>query len=233
MLQSVDNKIKEDERTLAQQLFRLLSDAIVSGEFPAGSKLSEPLLARRYGVSRGPLREALNRLLERRLVTHSPHVGARVATLSAQVLEEIFIVREALEGMAARQAAERATDENIAALHRAYARRVAATKEGDGPVWRPHDEDFHFLIAQASGNPTLIEMLTKDFYPLVQFYRSRLVNVHGYSARTIAEHRRILEAIEDGDGDLAEMQMRRHIAAARVQWGAVLRNQQQIEEPDE
>src|ERR1700736_964147 len=109
MLESVDNlsKGEEAERTLAQQLFRQISDAIISGDLPAGAKLSEPILARHYGVSRGPLREALNRLQERRLVTRSPHVGARVATLSAQVLEETFVVREALEGMAARQAAEK------------------------------------------------------------------------------------------------------------------------------
>ncbi len=232
MLESVDNLGKGEaaERTLSQQLFRRLSEAIISGELPAGSKLSEPILARRYGVSRGPLREALNRLQGRRLVTQSPHVGARVATLSAQVLEETFVVREALEGMAARQAAERASDEDIAALHRAYARHVAAAREGgDGPVWRSGDEDFHVLIARASRNPTLIRMLTEDFYQLVRFYRSRLVHIRGRGKRTIAEHRRILEAIEDRDGELAEMQMRRHIASARTQWSAALRTQEQTE----
>jgi DNA-binding GntR family transcriptional regulator len=228
MVELVDNMIKgeADGQTLAQQLFRLLSEAIVSGELPAGAKLSEPILARQYGVSRGPLREALNRLLERRLITHTPHVGARVATLSAQVLEETFVVREALEGMAARQAALSATDEDIAALHRAYARHVAAAKEGgEGPVWRSTDEDFHILIARASRNPMLIQLLSEDFYQLIRFYRSRLVHVRGRGSRTLAEHRRILEAIEDRDGELAEIQMRRHIVAARETWSAALREQ--------
>jgi DNA-binding GntR family transcriptional regulator len=150
--------------------------------------------------------------------------------LSAQVLEETFVVREALEGMAARQAAEKANDEEIAALRRAYARHVAAAKEsGEGPVWRSSDEDFHILIVRASRNPTLIQMLTEDFYQLVRFYRSRLVHIRGRGARTIAEHRRILEAIEDHDGDLAEMQMRRHIASARIQWSIALRDQEKAE----
>jgi DNA-binding GntR family transcriptional regulator len=225
MLERVNNPIKDDdERTLAQQLFRRLSDAIVFGELSAGAKLSEPILARQYGVSRGPLREALNRLQEGRLITRSPHVGARVATLSAQLLEETFLVREALEGMAARQAAVHASDEDIAAIHRACARHVAAAKEGgDGPVWRSADEDFHVLIARASRNPTLIQLLTEDFYQLVRFYRSHLVHVRGRGARTITEHRRILEAIEDRDADLAELQMRRHVAAARAVWSAALR----------
>lgn len=232
MLDIVDNHLPEPkaEQTIAEQLFRKLSEAIVSGELPAGSKLSEPILARQYGVSRGPLREALNRLQERRLVTRAPHVGARVAVLSAQVLEETFVVREALEGMAARQAALNASTDDIAALRRAYARHVAAAKEGgEGPVWRSVDEDFHVLIARASGNPVLVRLLTEDFYQLLRFYRSRLAHVRGRGARTVAEHRRILEAIEDRDGDLAELHMRRHIAAARTQLSAALQQQDETE----
>jgi len=214
------------ERTLSEQLFNRLNDAIVSGELRPGSKLSEPALARQYGVSRGPLREAINRLQGRHLVTRTAHFGARVAELSPEILEETFIVREALEGMAARQAAQNCSDDDIAALHRAYARHVSAAKQGgEGPVWRSADEDFHMLIARASGNPMLVRLLTGDFYQLVRFYRSQLVHVRGRGARTVAEHRRILEAIEDRDGELAELHMRRHIAAARAQMSAALRQQ--------
>lgn len=226
MLEVVDNVIKEDEHdpTIAEQLFRRLSEAIVSGELPAASKLSEPILARQFGVSRGPLREALNRLHERRLITRAPHVGARVAALSAQVLEETFVVREALEGMAARQAAQNASHEDITALRRAYARHVSAAREGGvGPVWRSSDEDFHVLIARASHNPMVVQLLTDDFYQLIQFYRSHLVHVRGRGPRTITEHLRILEAIEDHDGEMAELHMRRHIGAARAGWSAALR----------
>jgi DNA-binding GntR family transcriptional regulator len=214
------------DRTLWEQLFRRLSDAIVSGELPPGSKLSEPALARRYGVSRGPLREAINRLQERRLVTRTAHFGARVVELSPQILEETYVVREALEGMAAREAARNCTVDDIEALRRAYARHVAAAREGgEGPVWRTADEDFHVIIARASRNPALIRLLSEDFYQLVRFYRSQLVHVRGRGDRTLAEHRRILEAIEDKDGELAELHMRRHIAAARAQLSATLKHQ--------
>ena len=206
------------DRTLWEQLFRQLSDAIVAGELSPGSKLSEPVLAKRFGVSRGPLREAINRLQERRLVTRTAHFGARVVELSPRILEETYIVREALEGMAARLAALHGGDNNLEALRRAYARHLAAVREGgEGPVWRSADEDFHLIIARASRNPTLISLLTEDFYQLVRFFRSQLVHVRGRGDRTIAEHRRILEAIEDRDGELAELHMRRHIAAARAQ----------------
>ena len=228
MRKTVDNIETEDagDRTLWEQLFRRLSDAIVSGELPPGSKLSEPALARQYGVSRGPLREAINRLQERHLVRRTAHFGARVVELSPQILEETYVVREALEGMAAREAARNCTPDDIEALRRAYARHVAAVREGgEGPVWRSADEDFHVLIARASRNPMLIRLLTEDFYQLVGFYRSQLVHVRGRGDRTLAEHRRILEAIEDKDGDLAELQMRRHIAAARAQLSAALQQQ--------
>src|ERR1700733_2788762 len=95
MLEIVDN-IDEQAghadaaRTLAEQLFRRLSDAIVSGELPPGSKLSEPVLARQYGVSRGPLREALNRLQERHLITRTANQGPRIVKPSAGALAELF-----------------------------------------------------------------------------------------------------------------------------------------------
>ena len=226
---SIVNNITEQEppeRTLSQQLFRRLSDAIVSGDLPPGHKLSEPVLARQYGVSRGPLREAINRLQERHLVTHTAHFGARVAQLSPQILEETFMVREALEGMAARLAAENCSQNDLVQLRRAYARHVEAAKQDcEEPVWRSADEDFHVLIARASGNPMLLRLISEDFYQLVRFYRSQLAQVRGRGARTVAEHRRILEAIEDHDAELAELHMRRHIAAARADLSMALQKQ--------
>ena len=123
-------------------------------------------------------------------------------------------------------AAQNRTGEDIEALRRAYARHVAVVREGgDEPVWRSADEDFHVIIARASRNPMLIRLRTEDFYQLVRFYRSHLVHIRGRGDRTVGEPRRILEAIEDRDGDLAEPQIRRHIVAARDQLSAALKHQ--------
>jgi DNA-binding GntR family transcriptional regulator len=207
------------ERTLAEQLFRQISEAIIKGEFPAGSKISEPALAEQYGVSRGPLREALYRLQERRLITRIPHVGARVATLSKGVLEEIFIAREALEGMAAREAARNRTDEEAAAIRAIHESFLKADKTGKSKpqayIRGTADADFHYLVAQASHNPFLIGLLCDDLDLLLRFYRSQLKNLVGRVPRILVEHGRIVEAIEEQDEDLAELHMRRHIAAAR------------------
>lgn len=207
------------ERTLAEQLFRQISEAIIKGEFPAGSKISEPALAEQFGVSRGPLREALYRLQERRLITRIPHVGARVATLSKGVLEEIFIAREALEGMAAREAARNRTDEEasaIRAIHEGFAQAERTGRSRPQAYIRgTADADFHYLVAQASHNPFLIGLLCDDLDLLLRFYRSQLKNLVGRVPRILVEHGRIVEAIEERDEDLAELHMRRHISAAR------------------
>jgi DNA-binding GntR family transcriptional regulator len=207
------------ERTLAEQLFRRISEAIIHGDFPAGSKISEPALAIKYGVSRGPLREALYRLQERRLVTRIPHVGARVATLSSNVLQEIFIAREALEGMAAHEAARNGTVEEIAAIraiHDSYVRtHEAGVSDPRSYIRGTADADFHYLVAQASHNPTLISLLCSDLDLLLRFYRSRLRDLTGRVPRILVEHARIVEAIEERDSAMAELHMRRHIAAAR------------------
>lgn len=225
--EAVSESTGTSERTLAQQLFRRISEAIIRGDLAAGSKISEPVLARQYGVSRGPLREALHRLEERRLVTRIPHVGPRVTTFSLQMLQEIFGVREALEGMAAHEAARNGTAEEIAAIraaHERYKREQSESSNDAPPSFRlgSADADFHFLVAQASHNPTLISLLCSDLDLLLRFYRSRLRELIGRVPRVLVEHARIVEAIEERDSAMAELHMRRHIAAAREALSALI-----------
>jgi DNA-binding GntR family transcriptional regulator len=208
-----------DEGTLAEQLYRKISEAIVEGELAPGSKISEPALARRYGVSRSPLREALHRLQARRLITRSANHGPRVVKPTTDTLAEIFMVREALEGMAARAAASRASKAEIAAMQAAIAKHTASLEETPGDrksTSEQDDRDFHFMIAQASGSPMLIELLCSELYPLLRLYRGQHAVRLGHNPRAVVEHQRILAAIEDGDAEIAELQMRRHIAAASV-----------------
>lgn len=105
--------IEQEATTIAERVFDSLCDAIVAGDIPAGSKISEPELAKRFDVSRASLRDAIGRLEACNLVTRRPNVGARVVTLSLEELLEIYRVREALEGMAARLAAEQMSGEEL------------------------------------------------------------------------------------------------------------------------
>ena len=210
---------QDDGGTLAEKVYRRLGAAILTGALAPGAKISEPALAREYGVSRGPLREALHRLQERNLITRSANHGARVVRPSPEALAELFVVREALEGMAARLAAVQATDAEIAALRAAVARSANASDAEEtiaADLEEQYDRDFHVAIAQCSRNPMLIDLLCAELYPLLRLYRGMPVGIRPRGRRPVVEHERIVSAIEDRDPDLAEMMMRRHIAAARL-----------------
>ena len=207
--------------TLAEQIYLRLSAAILSGELAPGMKISEPVLARQYGVSRGPLREALHRLQERKLITRSANQGPRIVEPSPESLAELFVVREALEGMAARLAALHASDEQIAQLRRLVAAPVM--QDGaDTDHFGHSDRDFHVTIAQCTANPMLTDLLCAELYPLLRLYRGLPAGVPIRSRRALLEHERVVAAIEDRDADLAELLMRRHIAAARIRREAAL-----------
>jgi DNA-binding GntR family transcriptional regulator len=209
--------VGEESGTLSEHVFRRIQSAIVRGEIAPGSKISEPELARAYGISRGPLREAIHRLEGQRLLVRIPHVGARVVSLSHAELIELYEIRESLEGMACRLAAERMTVEEIDELRRVLDthEQDAAFKAGVGYYQQEGDFDFHYRIIQGSGNRTLTQMLCGELYQLVRMYRIQFSATPNRPRQAFAEHHRILDAIAERDGELAELLMRRHISASK------------------
>lgn len=206
-----------ENQTLADKVCEQIVTAIVVGEIPPGQKISEPELARTYGISRGPLREAIRRLEGLRLIERKPHVGARVVKLSLKELVEIYRVREALEGMACRMAAEFMPDDEIASLRALLDEheRNVEQLEGRSYFQKEGDLDFHYRIVQGSKNSKLLELLGSDLYHLVRMYRYQFSVSSSRPKRALKEHRQIVDAIEARDPELAEMLMRRHISAAR------------------
>lgn len=210
--------------TLADRICEEMKQAIVSGRLAQGAKLNEPVLAREFGISRGPLREAIRRLEGLGLVRHVPHAGARVVRHSLEELVEIYHVREALEGMAARLAASAISAAAVAELYAlldAHERDIAAS-DGQAYVQQEGDFDFHYRIIQAARNHKLTQMLLGDLYHPVRMYRVQASQRAHRPQRALTEHRRIVDALADGDGELAELLMRRHIAGARRSLAAQL-----------
>lgn len=207
----------DDDRLLTDQLFERLSEAIVMGIFAPGAKLSEPRLASQYGVSRGPLREAIRRLEERKLVTRTPRQGARVIVPSIQHALELFAIREVLEGLAARQAALNATKTEIAQLRALLMAHRAEVDDPQTTFYRQEtaNSDLHFFIARIARNQLLFDLSCGEYYTLFRLYRRRHQLVPGRAQRAFVEHERIVDAIAEGDAELAEILMRRHIASAR------------------
>lgn len=215
--------------TVAERLFAELRDAIVRGDLVPGDKLVEPELARQFGVSRGPLREALQRLEARRLVERAPHVGARVASLSFERLIDLYHAREAVEGMACRLATERCAEAELDALEALLDDHAALedVRDGTGYFQKEGDLDFHYRIARASRNALVTQLLCDDLYELMRLYRYKFSAYRGRTPRALAEHRGIVAAMRERDADFAELLMRRHIAGARRNVEAARRRQRE------
>lgn len=205
-----------DNQTLADKVFSELTTAIVRGELRPGSKLSEQALVERYGGSRAPMREAIQKLEARHLVVRIPHAGARVVSLSLSELRDIYEVRLELESMACRLAAQRMSDAEIAELYGLLAEHEAsiAAEQGQSYYQKAGDLDFHYRIIKGSQNSRLHQMLCGELYHIVRMYRYQTSTSARRPLQALQEHQRIVEAIAARDAQLAELLMRRHIQAS-------------------
>ena len=213
----LNNPTRQPLITTADKVFDQIQHAIVEGEIAPGSKISEPELAKQYEISRSTLREALNRLEKCHLIERKPNVGSRVVECTIEGLLEIYVVREALEGMACRQAATNMTDEEIVDMQAMLEQHASAQalKEGTAYYQEEGDLDFHYKVILGSHNQQLINILCGQLYHLVRMYRIQFGMNSPRAPRAFSEHSHIIQAIADRDGELAELLMRRHIGASR------------------
>ncbi|KFZ32011.1 GntR family transcriptional regulator [Pseudidiomarina salinarum] len=214
---SVKSPLWRSPVTSSDRVLLEIQRAIVEGDIPAGSKISELDLARRFDVSRAPLREALARLERCRLIERTPNAGARVVTLSTDGLISLYQIREELEGLACRLAAEQMSDSEIDELRELLDQHLSSqrVREGESYYQEEGDLDFHYRIILGSKNPYLINMLCDELYFLVRMYRVQLGMNGPRVSRAFDEHKAIIQAIANRDGELADLLMRRHISASR------------------
>jgi len=203
---NIENPVTNADRTF----FQLRKD-IVEGVIPAGSKLSETELSTKYQVSRAVIREGINRLATCHLVERKANVGARVVSLTPEGLLQLYQVREALEGMAARLAARNMSDAEIASLQELLDSHFSKVKDDQSYYQEAGDVDFHYRIVTGSKNNHLISVLIDGLYHLVRMYRVQLGMAGPRVSTAFDEHRHVVNAIANRDEELAEMLMRRHI----------------------
>jgi DNA-binding GntR family transcriptional regulator len=205
-------------RSLVDVVTERLEAAIISGELAPGSRLSEQGLATAFGVSRGPLREAIRRLEGRHLLQRTANIGVHVTKLSWRDLTDLLTVREALEGMACRLAAEAMTADELAELASLLDAHGAlqSVQAGTGYYQQSRDFDFHFKIVAASRNERLIQMLCTDMYDLLRIYRYRSSTFGGRARNAYDEHLVILKALQNRDPYASETAMRQHIRNSRL-----------------
>ena len=187
-----------------------LEQRIVEGELGNGKRLDETELSGFYGVSRTPVREALQRLAESGLAEHLPRRGTFVRSPSLSQLVEMFEVMAELECMAIRLAARRATTNDIDALEKDNETCRAAVAANDTKKYYEINARLHGRIYQMSGNSFLANEARRLHDRLRPFRRLQL-RVRGRMEESMAEHDIILAALRDGDADRAMETMKKHI----------------------
>jgi DNA-binding GntR family transcriptional regulator len=192
------------------QVYVALRSAIVSAELEPGRRLSENELAERLGVSRTPVREALVRLRDERLVAIVPQLGTFVTLISPSAVEDAAFIREALECAAIRLATERMTEPGLAELQANLAAQDRAEAEHDAAAFDTLDESLHRLLAELSGHE-IAWSLSRRANGHLDRVRGLSLPEPGYLGEMVAEHRALVAAIADRDADGAERALRHHL----------------------
>jgi GntR family transcriptional regulator, rspAB operon transcriptional repressor len=187
-----------------------IRDAIVRAELPPGAKLSENELADRFGVSRTPIREALGRLRDDRLVQVVPQLGTFVARISIQAVSDAQFIREALECAAIRPAAEQAGEEDIAALEENIRSQERVRDSGDYDAWYLLDDAYHRYLCDLSGHMAVWPVSERAKSHINRLRRLSLER-SDYLPEMVSEHREIAAAVGDRDPDGAEEALRHHL----------------------
>ena len=198
-----------ENRTHSQRIAEGIQAEITSGHRVPGSHLNEQEIADHYRVSRTPVREAVRQLASAGLVEVLPRRGAFVTQLPAERLVEMFEAMSVMEGACARLAATRMTEaekQELVRVHEAYA---AFTKQDEWAAYYDASLEFHRLLIRGARNSVLEETAARMFAQLTPYRRSQVNSAHR-AKKSFQEHQAVLEAILEGDGDLAESRMREH-----------------------
>lgn len=206
--------MSEHVETVVEQTIAAMRAAIRDGRYAQGQRLVVADVTRELGVSAGPVREAIRRLTGEGLIEIVPHKGASVRSLRSKDLREISQVREVIEGLAARLAAEQvAIGDNRQDL-RSSLEEMRGIVRDRGNFIR-HNQSFHELIYRIGGNERVRETAVQLTLPIYQLRVHNLMEAD-YTRISAAEHELIAEAILDGDGAQAERMMRNHIRNSAV-----------------
>ncbi|HEY5798010.1 MAG TPA: GntR family transcriptional regulator [Bosea sp. (in: a-proteobacteria)] len=197
-------------RELAAQTLR---DAIITGALGPGERLVEATLAKRMGVSRPSIREALSQLAAEKLVTITPNKGPSVAAISWQEAQEIYHVRSMIEGEAAFLFATRAEKDELARMRRALRDFDRAVPKGDTAALVASTEEFYAVMLTGCGNRIIAEIL-RGLNARVGVLRARSMSRPGRVAHSLQEMVAILKALERGDSEGARAAAHTHVRAA-------------------
>lgn len=190
-----------------------LRQELASGEIHPGQQLRQVEIAERYGVSPTPVREALRLLEADGAIRYSPHRGATVTELSPQELSDLYLMRSAMEAMLARLAAERGTPEEVAEVRALHEDLAARTGDTPADELSRLNREFHLAVLRLGSELITQHVVTPLWHGFLPPSKSQWRSADS-NTRFVAEHERIVAALEKGDADEAEVAMTDHLRTA-------------------
>ncbi len=198
------------EHSLSGRIYHRIREGILDGTYAPDEELKEKSIGDEFGVSRTPVREALRQLELEGLVTIIPNKGAYVAAISVQDIKDIYEMRSLLEGLCAKWAAEKATDEQLAELEEnVFLTEFHLKKENWEQIYEL-DNRFHELLYEACDSRELKQVLT-NYHQYVQRIRRITLGKQQRAANSMEEHRQIVEALKKRDSLEAQQCATNHI----------------------
>ncbi|MGV9410128.1 GntR family transcriptional regulator [Nocardia sp. NPDC003693] len=208
-----------DSELLGPSVHRQLRGLVLSGELAPGAPLSVLALSARLGVSRSPVREAVQQLIYEGLAVNVPHAGARVASMDDTQIRDVLAVRTVLDGLAAATAATRLTEADLSKLTALLATQEDHLREPADPARDSElDLEFHTFIRERSGNRTLADELAR-LDAQAHLYRGDLWRHPRNRSIALREHRRILDALESGHAPDARAAAEAHVCGLITRMG--------------
>jgi len=202
-------RLLEKHLTLREKILESIRDAIISGAIKAGSRVSEPDLAERYGISRTPIREAFRQLESEGYLTVIPRKGAVVSEFSEKEVEEFYAIKSILEGYAARRACGKLTAKELDRLQAINNHLAELASHNDAKAFFKIHNEFHDVFIKAADNGKLRELIGNL---VTRFQRLRLTSISlpGRMDISVQEHEKIIDAFRRKDEDSAEMLVRKN-----------------------
>lgn len=206
-------------RSLRQQVYQALRQIILRGDLVSGERIIETKLAEQLQVSRTPIREAIGQLQREKLIVSNPNGGYKVATLSTKDAIQLYDCRIALEQLSIAEACQLATPQQLERLKNyvELAERAAGSDatESDSLQLLELDYQFHYLIAESSGNQWLLTLLTQVFDKMA-LLRIQTTKHNPQVLEIRLEHRQIYEAIAKREPDRARETIKEHLIASKI-----------------
>lgn len=198
------------KQSLSEEAYSEIRRALLRGDLEPGQRLSEPELALKFKTSRSPIREALMRLEHEGFVERLPNGRLRVAALDIRDLEQLYVVRANVEGLAARLATPLLRTVDLECMAASVEEMERWVKKRNAPSAIAAGEAFHDVIARECGNQPLVDLLER-LRARISRFRALVASFDDYDPDRVAEHRRILKAFYQRNAEQAETEMVRHV----------------------